>query len=61
MGGRGSPTRRFTIGSHSTWTPALARAEAERVLRMAAAGVDPQGVAKERERADRNLAFTPFA
>lgn len=27
-GGRGSPTRRYTIGAHDPWTPAKAREEA---------------------------------
>lgn len=32
MGGRGSPTRRWTIGPHgSSWTPATVRTEAERL------------------------------
>jgi hypothetical protein len=61
MGGRGTTTKRYTIGPHGTWTAALARAEAERVLRMAASGVDPQGAKKERQRTDQDLAFAPFA
>ena len=61
MGGRGSPTRRYTIGSEGTWTAPLARAEAERLLRMAASGIDPQTAAKEREQAAREFAFAPYA
>ena len=61
MGGRGSPTRRFTIGPHGTWTQTSARGEAERLLRLAASGVDPQSAAKERQRAERDLAFAAYA
>ncbi|WP_242097635.1 tyrosine-type recombinase/integrase [Sphingomonas sp. CROZ-RG-20F-R02-07] len=61
MGGRGSATRRYTIGPDGTWTATLARAEAERLLRMAASGVDPQAAAKEREHAERELAFGPYS
>ncbi|WP_293843797.1 tyrosine-type recombinase/integrase [Sphingopyxis sp.] len=39
MGGRESKTRRYTIGSHgSPWTPATARAEAERLAILIAQG-----------------------
>jgi integrase len=40
--GRGSPTRRVTIGKHgSPWTPTTARREALRLLGQVAAGDDP--------------------
>lgn len=61
MGGRGTATRRYTIGRHGTWTPVTARAEAERVLRLAAGGIDPQAAAKERERVEQDYAFTAYA
>ena len=61
MGGRGSPTRRYTIGPEGVWTVTLARGEAERLLRMAASGVDPQAAAKERESAERDLGFAKYA
>lgn len=42
-GGRGSPTRRFTIGKHGApWTPDKARTEAKRILGGVADGKDPQ-------------------
>jgi integrase len=42
MGGRGTPTKRVTIGRHGTpWTPDLARKEAKRLLGEVAAGHDP--------------------
>lgn len=42
MGGRGSPTRRCTIGRHgSPWTPEQARQEARRLLAEIAHGIDP--------------------
>jgi integrase len=51
MGGRGSPTRRYTIGTHGNpWTPAGAREEAERVLRLVRQGTDPVEQKAEGER-----------
>ena len=42
MGGRDTPTRRYTIGKHgSPWTPDEARDEAKRLLREVVAGRDP--------------------
>ena len=61
MGGRGAATKRYTIGRSGTWTPATARTEAERVLRLAAGGIDPYLAAKERERDEQDLAFGPYA
>jgi integrase len=56
--GRGSPTRRVTIGRHgSPWTPTTARREALRLLGQVAAGTDPASEmqAKKREqKAPRN-------
>ena len=34
-------SRRMTIGTYGTWTPAAAREEAERLLRIADSGGDP--------------------
>src|SRR5690349_7163150 len=46
MGGRNTPTRRYTIGKHgSPWTPDEARDVAKRLLREVVAGRDP-GVMK---------------
>jgi integrase len=42
MGGRGTPTRRYTIGRHGApWTPEEARNEAVRLLGLVRDGVDP--------------------
>ncbi len=42
VGGRGGPSRRYTIGKHgSPWTAETARKEAERLLREVRAGRDP--------------------
>jgi integrase len=42
MGGRGTPTRRYTIGRHGApWTPEEARTEAVRLLGLVRDGVDP--------------------
>ena len=52
MGGRGTPTRRLTIGKHGQpWTVDQARMEARRVLGNVAAGRDPQ----EEKRAARDM------
>lgn len=61
MGGRGSPTRRYTIGRHGTWSPQTARDEAVRLLREAESGVDPQSAAKAREYTEQDLAFDSYA
>ncbi len=45
VGGRGTASRRYTIGKHgSPWTAESARAEAERLLREIKAGRDPAAV-----------------
>ncbi|MBA4233969.1 MAG: hypothetical protein C0465_25690 [Ralstonia sp.] len=61
-GGSETPTRRFTIGRHgSPWTPAGARAEAERLLLRIANGDDPAS-AKAQQRDDaEHLGFAPYA
>lgn len=62
MGGRDTPTRRYTIGRHgSPWTPVTARSEAERLLRLAASGIDPQEAAKAQTRINRDFAFDRYA
>ena len=53
VGGRGTPTRRFTIGRHGApWTPDQARRKAKEVLGEVAAGRDPA----EEKRAKRSSA-----
>jgi len=58
MGGRGTPTRRYTLGKHGApWTPAKAREEAERILTEVRMGADPQDgkVKKQQEAVDLGL------
>lgn len=62
MGGRGTKTRRYTIGTlGSPWTPQAAREEAERLLRLVRQGTDPADDKAERERLATDLAFSPYA
>lgn len=61
MGGRGSPVRRFTIGTHGTWTPEIAGREAERLLILVAQGTDPATDKKRVQRESVELAFGSFA
>ncbi len=61
-GGRGSSTRRVTIGRHgSPWTPAMARAEAERLLLAVATGADPQAEKLAKRRIDTDLGFARYS
>ncbi len=67
LGGRGSPTRRYTIGSKG-WKPHTAREEAERLLRLISQGDDIQAKAKdavkaadEAKRIATELAFDRYA
>jgi len=58
MGGRGSPSRRYTIGKHGAWTPDSARKESTRLLGLIASGTDPA----EAKRKDKTgLTLTAFA
>lgn len=62
MGGRGTPTRRVTIGQHgSPWSPSGAREEAERLLELVRRGIDPQDHKAERQREQVDLAFDRYA
>jgi integrase len=61
MGGRGTPTKRWTIGSHGgAWTAATARTEAERLARLVGQGIDPVEDAKRREREAATLGFAAY-
>ena len=60
MGGRETHARRYTIGTHGTWTPDLARKEAKRLKMMVDQGVDPQAADKERQRVAVDLAFDKY-
>lgn len=62
MGGRGSKTQRYTIGTFgSPWTPKAARDEAERLLTLVRKGVNPADEKEERRRISTELAFGPYA
>ena len=62
LGGRGSTTRRYTIGTYrSPWTPAAARDEAGRLLQMVRQGRDPLAERDDRRRASSDLAFGAYA
>lgn len=62
MGGREFKTRRYTIGSHgSPWTPATARAEAERLAILIAQGIDPGEAERQRRRESVDLAFDNYS
>jgi integrase len=61
MGGRGSPTRRYTIGAHgSPWTPDGARDEAKRLLARVDQGINPADDKAERERQRKQSADSTF-
>jgi integrase len=61
MGGRESPSKRYTIGRHgSPWTPDLARKEAERLLYLVHVGKDPVEVDRDRRREAVDLAFDAY-
>jgi integrase len=51
--GRGSPTRRITIGRYGPVTPDQARREAKRILGAAAGGADPAAEKRARKQAQR--------
>ena len=57
-GGRGTPTKRVTIGRHGApWTPEQARRKAKEVLGEVAAGRDPAGqkrAARQEQKAPKN-------
>lgn len=61
MGGRASPVRRYTIGSHGTWTPIKAGEEAERLLRLVAQGTDPASEKQRSRVVAIELAFDTYA
>ena len=61
LGGRAAKVRRYTIGRHgSPWTPATARTEAERLLRLVRQGTDVLEAKREKSRAARDLAFDAY-
>lgn len=61
MGGRGSPTRRYTIGTHgSPWTPENARQRAQELLLLVRRGIDPAEVERAQRHANVELAFDRY-
>ena len=64
MGGRGSPTRRYTIGRHgSPWTPEAARRRALELLYQVHQGIDPLQAEQEARVvavADEKLRFSAY-
>ena len=42
VGGRGNPTRRYTIGKHGALTPDQARTRAKQLAAMVEGGIDPR-------------------
>jgi len=61
LGGRGSKTKRWTIGRYGApWTPAQARDEAERLSILVSQGVDPMAEKKDRERVRNTKSFVAY-
>lgn len=61
MGGRGTKTRRFTIGSHGApWDAKTARARAAKLAQSVKRGRDPVAREKERRRREVELRFDRY-
>lgn len=60
-GGRGSPTRRYSIGRHGAYTPQSARLEAKRLAALVSEGRDPASDKKEARHVAVELAFEAYA
>lgn len=61
LGGRGTKTKRWTIGRYGApWTPAKAREEAERLSILVSQGVDPIAEQKERNRIRETKGFAAY-
>lgn len=54
LGGRGSTTKRYTVGKHGPFTPDTARDRAEKLLAKVSNGIDPAA----EEKAQRAQAYT---
>jgi integrase len=61
MGGRETPTRRYTIGPHgSPWTPESARQRAQELLLLVRRGIDPAEAERTQRQASVELAFDRY-
>ena len=60
QGGRGSKTRRVTIGKHNEWIPELARKRARELAFEVAAGHDPVQERREQQRRSNALATSTY-
>lgn len=60
-GGRAAKVQRYTIGAHGVFTPATARAEAERLMRMVAQGTSPADEKHRLRNEASELAFSAYA
>lgn len=61
LGGRGSASRRYTIGRHrSPWTAQTARTKAERLAKQVAKGRDPVAKRRERRRKEAEFRFDAY-
>jgi len=61
MGGRETPTRRYTIGAHgSPWTPETARQRAQELLLLVRRGIDPAEAERTERQASVELAFDRY-
>ncbi|HXH00235.1 MAG TPA: site-specific integrase [Sphingomicrobium sp.] len=59
-GGRGTPTRRYTIGRHGVLTPNTAKLEAKRLLGLVSEGKDPAAAKRDARTMATDLAFSGF-
>lgn len=60
-GGRGSPTRRYTMGRHGALTPHTAKTEAKRLLGLVSEGKDPASDKRDARTVSVDLSFPKFA
>ncbi|MBX9815171.1 MAG: hypothetical protein A4S12_11395 [Proteobacteria bacterium SG_bin5] len=60
MGGRGTKTKRWTIGRYGPLTPEQARKEAKRLSALVSQGTDPVADKQERARVERTKGFAAY-
>jgi integrase len=61
LGGRGSKTKRYTIGAFGTYTETTAKREAQRLLLLVSQGIDPAAERQKANRAAMDLGFRKIA